>query len=133
MQSQKKQQQITGSSQPPERPTQPQHRKPVAEAPTTAERTSKKRSKPADEIEELFDKALGRKVKKAALEEGAGAPHTTTQVESVIEPEDKKKKKKGKKDETGLDAVFGAIKSAPKYDSERPKKKQKKVHREAGR
>jgi nucleolar protein 9 len=133
MQSQKKQNaqvqgQATQSStqQQPQKSTAP----PVGPVSPTAHlsskeerKRSKKRSKPADEIDDLFDQALGKKVKKAALE---GVDDRPKQSAGKVEEEAKEKKgKKVGKDASGLDAVLGALKAAPKHEDGRPKKKHK--------
>lgn len=86
----------------------------------------KKRSKPSDEIEELFEKTLGKKIKKAALGTEVEKPKG---LEEEAGEKGKKRKKKDSKDRGGeLDSVLGAIKSAPKHeDGGRPKKKHKRA------
>lgn len=88
----------------------------------------KKRSKPSDEIEELFEKTLGKRVKKAAL--GTEVEKPQVAEKAAVEKEEKKKRKKDAKSDKDreLDSVLGAIKSAPKHeDGGRPKKKHKRA------
>lgn len=79
------------------------------------EEPKKRKRKPAEnEIDELFDAALGRKIKKAAL---ATIPVSEEKEEVVV---------KGKKEEDkSLKAVLGAIRSAPKGEEKHGKKRKK--------
>lgn len=79
-------------------------------------RKRKRVSRKGDEIDELFESAIGKKVKRAEL--------------GVVEPKqstEDKVKKHGKKsaEDKDLEQVFGAIKSAPKDDSGHRKKRAK--------
>ncbi|TFK28643.1 ARM repeat-containing protein [Coprinopsis marcescibilis] len=78
--------------------------------------TKRKRAK-NDEIEELFDHALGKRIKKAAL----GDPNAATKE---IEP--KANGKAALSEDASLAAVFGAIRSAPKNEDSGRKHKKKK-------
>lgn len=128
VQTQRRQQALQQQQQIKETPsTAPQEVASTSTVAAVVESKSRKRSKPSDEIEELFDKTLGKKIKKAAL-----ATEETKEVEvskpaADAEKKSKKGKDKDKKKDNSLDAVLGAIKSAPKHDSERPKKKHKKA------
>ena len=124
MQSQKKQQQKQAAPVPQKQDATPTNaNQPPVQEPTRDR--GKKRAKPSDEIEELFEKSLGKKVRKAALGEGE-KPRPVAKEEG---DEERKKSKKGKRDkDRELDSVMGAIKSAPKHeDGGRPKKKHKRV------
>jgi nucleolar protein 9 len=77
---------------------------------TPEDEPKKRKRKPENEIDELFDAALGGKIKKAAL---AAIPMS--------------EEKEGEKEEDkSLKAVLGAIRSAPKGE-EKHRKKRKKV------
>ncbi|EDR04892.1 uncharacterized protein LACBIDRAFT_303745 [Laccaria bicolor S238N-H82] len=83
------------------------------------EETPKKRKrKPENEIDELFDAALGRKIKKAAL---VTIPVSEEKEGAVVKGEEVKKE-----EDKSLKAVLGAIRSAPKGE-EKHRKKRKKV------
>ncbi|KAF6741754.1 armadillo-type protein [Ephemerocybe angulata] len=144
LQEQKEQQAGSGYTAPPKpQPQQPQQQQQRAitathDANSKEPPVSRKRPKPSDEIEELFDKTLGKRVKKAALDVDGNAakvvekPVVAEVVAEVSGSGEKKKGKKGKKEraeerDRALDDVLGAIKSAPKHDSDgRPKKKHRR-------
>ncbi|EAU82466.1 hypothetical protein CC1G_08217 [Coprinopsis cinerea okayama7 len=94
-----------------------------SDATAPAKPAKRKRAKADNEIEELFDATLGRKIKKAALGDGIGA---TSENKETPKPEKAKKKDKSSGEDPSLAAVFGAIKAAPKHDDSNPKKKKKK-------
>lgn len=87
-----------------------------------ADNKRKRKDRPVDEIDQLFEAKLGKKVKKAEL---SNAP---AKVDQDSEEHAKKEKKKHRKDkgeaaDKGLDAVLGAIKAAPKEEKRHHKKK----------
>ena len=95
---------------------------------TVAPAKKRKRGLPGDEIDALFESALGKKVKKGSLAQNLGisdAPKddAAMQVDSQKERKHKKDKKidKGKKDDLG--DVLGAIRSAPKGEEKSKKKR----------
>ena len=94
---------------------------------TVAPAKKRKRELPGDEIDALFESALGKKVKKGSLAQNLGisdAPKddTAMQVDSQKERKHKDKKiDKGKKDD--LRDVLGAIRSAPKGEEKSKKKR----------
>ncbi|KAA1466051.1 ARM repeat-containing protein [Dentipellis sp. KUC8613] len=106
--------------------------KPAEEVvPTEKEKEKKEKAKRkrGDEIDDLFDQTLGKKVKRAALASTAAASEPApADEEEVAKPskEEKKKRKgeKGKVRDDGLGDVLGAIKAAPK--GEEPKRKKHK-------
>ncbi len=75
-----------------------------------------------DEIDQLFEAKLGKKVKKAEL---SNAPAKVDQDSEEHAKNEKKKhrKDKGEAADKGLDAVLGAIKAAPKEEKRHHKKK----------
>ncbi|VDC06251.1 unnamed protein product [Peniophora sp. CBMAI 1063] len=83
-----------------------------------------------DEIDALFDGALGRKVKRAALDSGAtnSQPGKEARAEHAGKGAGGKKDKKRKKDrllDGDLAGVLGAIRSAPKGEERTHKRKTK--------
>jgi len=86
----------------PEKPSE----QPLAEA--TPKHPPKRKRKEGDDIDKLFDSALGKKQKRSALpparDEGTAATNS---------------------DAAGLESILGAIKGAPKGDKDRKHKKKK--------
>jgi nucleolar protein 9 len=74
----------------------------------TAKFPSKRKRKEGDDIDKLFDSALGKKQKRSAL---PPAPEERTVSTNS--------------DATGLESILGAIKDAPKGDKDRKNKKKK--------
>lgn len=74
----------------------------------TPKLSSKRKRKEGDDIDKLFDSALGKKQKRSALP-SAREGHTVSMDY----------------DATGLESILGAIKDAPKGDSDRKHKKKK--------
>jgi len=74
---------------------------------TRQDEPKKRKRKPENEIDELFDAALGRKIKKAAL----------------AVSEEKGEKEVKREEDKSLKAVLGAIRSAPKGEEKLRKKK----------
>lgn len=81
--------------------------KPPADA--TPKHPSKRKRKEGNDIDQLFDSALGKKQKRGALPTARGEPATVTNSDEV----------------SGLESVLGAIKDAPKGDKDRKHKKKK--------
>ncbi|KAH6896386.1 armadillo-type protein [Coprinopsis sp. MPI-PUGE-AT-0042] len=84
-----------------------------------------------NEIEDLFDAALGRKIKKAALGDGVTSANGVAKEQDTRSMEGKSSKKKRKsrdQQDPGLAAVLGAIRQAPKNEESRSKKKKKQSH-----
>ncbi|KIK07666.1 hypothetical protein K443DRAFT_673245 [Laccaria amethystina LaAM-08-1] len=79
---------------------------------TPKDEPKKRKRKPENEIDELFDAVLGRKIKKAAL--------------AAIPVSEEKEGEKEEEEDKSLKAVLGAIRSAPKGE-EKHRKKRKKV------
>ena len=86
---------------------------------TRKDEPKKRKRKPENEIDELFDTALGRKIKKAAL---ATIPVSEEKEGVVVKGEKEAKEEEDK----SLKAVLGAIRSAPRGE-EKHRKKRKKV------
>ena len=86
---------------------------------TRKDEPKKRKRKPENEIDELFDAALGKKIRKAAL---ATIP-VSEEKEGVVV---KEKEVNEEEEDKSLKAVLGAIRSAPKGE-EKHKKKRKKV------
>ncbi|EPT01842.1 hypothetical protein FOMPIDRAFT_1161063 [Fomitopsis schrenkii] len=93
----------------------------------------KRKSHKEDEIDELFEATLGRKVKKAELKPIAtddadekSRENKAAQKEGKIEKAGKKSKKGVKDADKDLQDVLGAIKAAPKDDKVKGKKGKKK-------
>ena len=82
---------------------------------TRKDEAKKRKRKHENEIDELFDAALGKKIRKAALAIPVSEGVVAKGEKEVKEEEDK-----------SLKAVLGAIRSAPKGE-EKHKKKRKKV------
>ncbi|KAH6888360.1 armadillo-type protein [Coprinopsis sp. MPI-PUGE-AT-0042] len=81
-----------------------------------------------NEIEDLFDAALGRKIKKAALGDGVTPANGVAKEQDTRSMEGKSSKKERKSrdhQDPGLAAVLGAIRQAPKNEESRSKKKKK--------
>jgi len=75
----------------------------------TPKLSSKRKRKGGDDIDNLFDSALGKKQKRSALPPAREARTVSTDY-----------------DATGLDSILGAIKSAPKGDNRDRKHNRKK-------
>ena len=69
---------------------------------------SKRKRKDGDDIDKLFDSALGKKRKRGALPPACEEPTTSTSYDTV-----------------GIETIIGAIKGAPKGDRDRGRKKKK--------
>ncbi|EMD40990.1 hypothetical protein CERSUDRAFT_149573 [Gelatoporia subvermispora B] len=78
--------------------------------PPQADEQKKKRKHQGDEIDELFDSTLGKRIKKGALGGEGKAKMESPSVEKLAA-------------DKSLKDVMGAIRSAPKEDKPRPKKK----------
>lgn len=95
----------------------------------------KRKARPQDEIDALFDATLGKKVKKAELagaedgKEETNATHSKECGDDVKSKGDRKSRKRKDREEGGaskdLEDVLGAIRSAPK---DKGAKKKKRVH-----
>ncbi|KAF8164817.1 armadillo-type protein [Crassisporium funariophilum] len=83
------------------------------QAPSTDKR--KRKSRPEDEIDALFNAKLGKRIRKAALAETIPVSQSPVKVEAV-------KEDKGTKDKS-LQQVLGAIRSAPKDEAHMKKSK----------
>lgn len=108
--------------------TQPSQPKADATAENTKEKSKKRKAQPEDEIEQLFQKKLGKKVKKAVLEASGGAdaqPAIEAKEERSETKERKRRKDGGREKDKGLTDVLSAIKAAPKDDKTRRSKKKK--------
>jgi nucleolar protein 9 len=88
---------------------------------------AKTKKRKGDEIDQLFEEKLGKKVKKAVL--GSEVPTSQAAV-SPEEPKERKKDRKRRKDEDedggkdkNLRDILGAIKAAPKDDKSHKRKK----------
>jgi len=88
----------------------PTHEKPSEQPPTevTPKLPFKRKRKEGDDIDKLFDSALGKKQKRCALPPAQEERTVSTNSEA-----------------TGLERILGAIKDAPKGDKERKHKKKK--------
>ena len=84
--------------------------------PSTSDKNRKRKSRPEDEIDALFNAKLGKRVKKAALYETGDDPSKILLVKDVTAREEDKE----------LEQVLGAIRLAPKNDGQL-KKKQKRT------
>ena len=86
--------------------------------PTPSNKIRKRKARPEDEIDALFNAKLGKRIKKAALSETTSTldgPSKVVEVKDITAKEDK-----------GLEQVLGAIRLAPK-DHGYSKKKQKRT------
>lgn len=93
-------------------------------APVTEKKRSKRKRRGEDEIDQLFEENLGKKVKKAALEK------KTPDDSAEGGKEDSTSSGTGKDHKTdgqrgGLQDILGAIKAAPKRDEGHRSKKKK--------
>ena len=86
---------------------------------TRKDEPKKRKRKPENEIDELFDAALGKRIRKAAL---ATIP-VSEEKEGVVV---KEKEVNEEEEDKSLKTVLGAIRSAPKGE-EKHRKKRKKV------
>jgi nucleolar protein 9 len=85
--------------------------------PTPSDKNRKRKVRPEDEIDALFNAKLGKRIKKAALSETTSLPDDPSKVIAVKDVV----VKKGDKE---LEQVLGAIRLAPNSDG-KSKKKQK--------
>ncbi|KAF9004819.1 armadillo-type protein [Cyathus striatus] len=91
--------------------------------PMSESKKRKRKSHPEDEIDALFDSALGKRVKKAALGDHVDVPKPDAISKTKTEKDEKSKKKERRKDDDGLQDVLGAIRAAPKDDKSHKKKR----------
>ncbi|PPQ83657.1 hypothetical protein CVT25_006263, partial [Psilocybe cyanescens] len=108
----------------------PQKQKPAAVVEDMPTQSRKRKSRPENEIDALFNEKLGKRIKKGALASNVAAAAYVPEVPSAVSPNKKKKEKKqvaekeGEEDEDReLQQVLGAIRFAPAND-----KKHKKRH-----
>ena len=97
----------------------PKESAPVVETPaqpSTSDKNRKRKSRPEDEIDALFNAKLGKRVKKAALSETADDNSKILLAKDLTAREGDKE----------LEQVLGAIRLAPKNDGQL-KKKQKRT------
>ena len=88
----------------------------AASDPTPAsDKNRKRKSRPEDEIDAVFNTKLGKKIKKAALSEVLDDPSKVPVAKDIVAREKDK----------DLEQVLGAIRLAPK-DDRQSKKKQKR-------
>lgn len=89
----------------------------------------KRKSRPEDEIDQLFEQKLGKKIKKAGL--APETPPPTVALEQETQAKDPKERKRKKGDDDGRDKdlkdILGAIKAAPKGEDKGRKHKKKKA------
>ncbi|PPR04002.1 hypothetical protein CVT24_010495 [Panaeolus cyanescens] len=83
--------------------------------------TKKRKNRPEDEIDALFNEKLGKKVKRAALEDTTSPQKASAESIAAAEVSKKSKKdrKKAKEDGSGdkeLEQILGAIRAAPKSE-----------------
>ncbi|KAF5388249.1 hypothetical protein D9615_000027 [Tricholomella constricta] len=85
--------------------------------PTSPQKSAKRKrhTQPEDEIDAVFNASLGKRIKKAALGDIAGAPAPRNAEEKVL--------KKESRTADGLQAVLGAIKHAPNDKKSHGKRK----------
>lgn len=89
------------------------------DAPAPPTDKKKRKTRPEDEIDQLFEQKLGKKVKKAELK-----TEEPSQLEAVeVKKERKRHKKDGEAKDRELEDVLGAIKAAPKDEKRHHKKK----------
>lgn len=99
----------------------PQAEQPV---PVTEKKRSKRKHRGEDEIDQLFEENLGKRVKKAALEKKTLDDSAEGRKEdSTFSGQGKNHKADGQRD--GLQDILGAIKAAPKRDEGHRSKKKK--------
>lgn len=96
-----------------------------ATAETPKEKSKKRKAQPEDEIEQLFQEKLGKKVKKAVLEASGGVDAVEAKEERNETKERKRRKDGDREKDRGLTDVLSAIKAAPKDDKTRRSKKKK--------
>ena len=90
----------------------------IHEVPPQHHAKRKRHTRPNDDIDELFDTSFGKKVKKAALgPESESAPIATKSGDDRGALQQQK--------DQGLERILGAIRSAPKVEKVRGKKKHK--------
>lgn len=86
-------------------------------------REKKRKARSEDEIDQLFQEKLGKKIKKAGLATATPANTLLTRKDEVKSKKQRSKDGDGK--DNHLEAIFGAIKAAPKDDGSRRGKKKK--------
>lgn len=96
-----------------------------AEQDDVSKEPRKRKTRHEDEIDEVFGKAIGKKVKRAGLGDG-GTQSKDVKPEEVPEKKRHKKDRDVKSKDETLEDVLGAIKSAPKDSGDRKKKKRTK-------
>ncbi|GJE84753.1 nucleolar protein 9 [Phanerochaete sordida] len=97
--------------------------------PEAARPSKKRKGRPEDEIDALFEQKLGKKVKKAGLAPDAPpAPAAAAPQDGTKDGKERKRKKgdEGEKDKDLTD-ILGAIKAAPKGEDKSRKHKKKKA------
>ena len=106
-----------------EQPAAPTESAPMIETSTSTEpalsdKNRKRKARPEDEIDALFNNKLGKKIKKAALSQTTSTLDGPSEVIVV-------KDVAARKEDKELDQVLGAIRLAPKDHGYSKKKKQK--------
>ena len=111
------------------------HQKHSSDQPSsvTTKKEKKRKIRVDNEIDELFDKALGKKIKRAGLgdaEDQKGPKDNSGESESkgvrgLKKDKDKKRSKGGEAGDKVLEDVMTAIKSAPKDGDHKSKKRTK--------
>ncbi|KAF7792114.1 hypothetical protein EIP86_003144 [Pleurotus ostreatoroseus] len=96
---------------------------PVEHPDAQTENKRKRKVRPADEIDQLFEEKLGKKVKKAELKSDAPVKTDKGSERDLKKKKKKRRKDEGKEADKGLDVVLGAIKAAPKTEEKRRHKK----------
>lgn len=99
----------------------------------TTKKEKKRKIRVDNEIDELFDKAIGKKIKRAGLgetEDQKGSKDNSGESESkgvrgLKKDKDKKRSKGGEAGDKVLEDVMTAIKSAPKDGDRKIKKRTK--------
>ena len=100
-------------------PTEPALKIEASTEPAPSDKNRKRKARPEDEIDALFNTKLGKKTKKAALSETTSTLDGPSEVIVV-------KDVAARKDDKELEQVLGAIRLAPK-DHGYSKKKQKRT------
>ena len=88
-----------------------------------AKLSKKRKARVEDEIDQLFEEKLGKKVKKAGLGVDASAPSAPKVNQKVEVKEKKRRKHDAAAEDRDLQDVLGAIKAAPKDDKSHKRKK----------
>lgn len=91
---------------------------PIIQTPIESDKNRKRKSRPEDEIDAVFNAKLGKRIKKAALSETTSTPDDSSKTLTI-------KDVAAKEDNKELEQVLGAIRLAPKDDGQSKKKRKR--------